>query len=358
MKKILEVRGDDAIDILGLLKAVATAEGALELHEIHRLTLEAMAHHLFACEVDCDTLEGAIAGAGERITDPELRREVMNMAGIFPFLEPESMEPRVDVFERLGEAFELGRKYARELRHLCHEAVSELTICMLRPIALETGKTLVDLSLTFAEGPLHLDGDAEVLARYERYRELDDGIFGKVLTDYYRDNTFPLPGTPHAPMSNGLKVHDIHHVLEGYPTTPLGETCILAFDAAVMDLDLGKTLVAYVAQFQVGLQFDKTLPLWRNQFKPDIVMRAYERGGACNTDFLKLDFDWTELLEQPLAEVRERFGIPVDGALMREPGDLWCGDMGLVGQRDSPDMVTRKMTWLQKITAKLNVSGS
>ena len=46
-------------------------------------------------------------------------------------------------------------------------------------------------------------------------------------------------------------------------------------------------LIAYVAQFQVGLQFDKSLPMWRNQFKPDIVIGAYERGGKCTTNFVE-----------------------------------------------------------------------
>ena len=34
VKKILEVRGDQANDILSMLKCVATADGTLELHEV------------------------------------------------------------------------------------------------------------------------------------------------------------------------------------------------------------------------------------------------------------------------------------------------------------------------------------
>ncbi|MBG83553.1 MAG: hypothetical protein CMJ40_03280 [Phycisphaerae bacterium] len=357
MKHILSVRGDQAEDILGILKCVATAEGALDLHEIHKATLEAVAHHLFQMRIDVAEFKTSIDGAGERITDAGLRKEIMNMAGILPFLEEENMETRIDAVAHLGAEFKFSRRFARELHGLCHHAIMELTICMLRPASLTAGRTLAGLTLKFAGSAIHADGSKKTLERYKRYEELDDHIFAKVLTKYYRDNNFELPGTPHAPFSNGLMYHDMHHVLQGYPTTPLGETCVLAFDEALIDEDLGKALIAYVAQFQVGLLFDSTLPLWKNQFKPDIVLRAYERGGICNTNFLKRGFDWSELLEQPLQDVRDRFNIPLDGAIVKGPDDLWCGDMGIVGQRDSKDMVHQKKRWLEKIFAKLNVKS-
>lgn len=355
MKKILELDGKQAEEILGLLKAVATAEGRLELHDIHKGTLNAIAHHLFHVEMELEHLEGVIEGAGDIIKDLELRREVLNMAGILPFLEEENKETRIDAFGHLADEFGFSKKFARELHGLCHHAIVELTICMLRPASLTASRSLAGLTLKFAEAAIHADGCRKTLERYQRYEQMDDGIFGKVLTKYYHDNDFALPGTPHAPFSNGLMYHDMHHVIQGYPTTPLGETCVLAFDGALIDQDLGKTLIAYVAQFQVGLLFDSTLPLWKNQFKPDTVMRAYERGGLCTTNFVAKGFDWSELLEQPLAEIRERFNVPLDGAIIKGPDDLWCGDMGLVGQRNSEDMVNQKMRWLQKVFTKLNV---
>ena len=259
MKKILELQGEQADDILGLLKCVATAEGALELHEIHKGTLEAIAHHLFHTKVDLEALQVSIEGAGENIKDQELRREVLNMAGILPFLEEENKETRIDAFGHLASEFGFSKKFARELHGLCHHSIVELTICMLRPASLSASRSLAGLTLKFAEAAIHADGCKKTLERYQRYEQLDDHIFGKVLTKYYHDNDFALPGTPHAPFSNGLMYHDMHHVIQGYPTTPLGEACVLAFDGALIDQDMGKALIAYVAQFQVGLLFDSTL---------------------------------------------------------------------------------------------------
>ena len=47
MKKILAVRGQQAQDILGLLKCVATGGGKFPLHEVHEQTMHAFAEHLF-----------------------------------------------------------------------------------------------------------------------------------------------------------------------------------------------------------------------------------------------------------------------------------------------------------------------
>ena len=312
MKKILEVRGQQAQDILSMLKHVATAGGALELHEVHRDTMAAFATYLFQTEVDIDSLDDGIEDAGSRVVDAELRRDVMNMAGILPFLEEEDKEARVDVFERLGDEFGFDRKYARELHKMCHGSVVEVNICQLRPLLLASNTRLFKGLIKMGAGFLQLDGDGKMLDRYQRYQQMDDGIFGKVMTDYYRDNHFPLPGTAGAVFSNSLRFHDMHHVLAGYPTTPLGETCVIAYDDGLMeDGDLGKALIGYVAQFQVGIQFDKGLETWRNQFDPDAVIRAFERGGECTVDYEKVGFDFDSLLEEPLDDVRDRFNISI-----------------------------------------------
>ena len=179
-----------------------------------------MSAHLFQSEIDVDQIEGTIA-VHEQVVDVELRQEVMNMAGILPFLEEEHKETRVDVLARLGNVFGFNKKFARELHKLCHEAVVEDTR-MLRPSTVLARRSLTGLTLKFAEGPLHLDGDRKVLAQYERYRDLDDHIFAKVLTKYYDDNRFPLPGTPHAPVFQMGSRCNMHHVLQGYPDHAIG----------------------------------------------------------------------------------------------------------------------------------------
>jgi hypothetical protein len=355
MKKILAVRGQQAQDILGLLKCVATGGGKFPLHEVHEQTMYAFAEHLFHTTVDMNEIEGTLDGAAEKVVDKELRGEVMNMAGIIPFLEEEHEEERIETFATLATEFGFSRKFARELHGMCHNAVLELTLCQVRPLGLAMGMPLWKGMLKMGRSFMHLDGDKKLLARYEGFKDLDDGIFGKIMTDYYRDNHFALPGTVGAPFSNSLRIHDMHHVLAGYPTTPIGETCVLAFDSGMMKQDLGKAVIAYVAQFQVGLQFDKGLAAFKNEINPDTVIRAYERGGNCNVNYETYDFDFDSLLEEPLADIRERFNLDPEGAIVKGPGDPWCGDRGIVGMRQDPNKVEKKKTWLEKVLDGKNV---
>ena len=355
MKKILAVRGQQAEDILGLLKCVATSAGTLPLHAVHKATLHAFAEHLFHTEADADQIDGSLAGAAQKVADPDLRGEVLNMAGILPFLEEENKEPRIETFACLARDFGFSKKYAKELHGLCRNAITELTICQLRPLGLAMGKPLWRGLIQMASSFLHLDGDKELLSRYQRYQGMDDGIFGKVMTDYYRDNHFALPGTTGAVFSNALRVHDMHHVLAGYPTTPLGEACVIAFDAGMMDADLGKALIGYVAQFQVGIQFDRGLEAFKNEIDPDRVIRAYERGGNCSVNYEKFGFDFDALLEEPLDAIRDRLQLATEGAIMASPDDPWCGDRGIVGMRQDPNKVEQKKNWLEKLLSGKNV---
>ena len=124
-----------------------------------------------------------------------------------------------------------------------------------------------------------------------------------------------------------------------------------------MELDLGKALIAYVAQFQVGIQFDKGLGVYKNEVDPDTVIRAYERGGNCTVNFETYDFDFDSLLEEPLADIRERFNLDPEGAIVRGPGDLWCGNLGIVGMRQDPNKVEKKKSWFEKILSGKNVEN-
>ena len=68
-------------------------------------------------------------------------------------------------------------------------------------------------------------------------------------------------------------------------------------------------------------------------------MRAYERGGKAGPSILDWEFDRLAGGGRPLAEVREKYGIETEGAIVTSDDYPWCGLMGPVAQRDSPDIV-------------------
>ena len=139
MKELLAIDETQAHDILSMLKYVASCDGSLPLHDVHKATIEIIATYLFKTDVDVDELEGTIDGAADKVTDPDIRRHTMNMAGMFPFLEEEHMEDRVDSIELLGKQFGYKKKFIKELHGLCHDSSMELALCQTRALSKEIG---------------------------------------------------------------------------------------------------------------------------------------------------------------------------------------------------------------------------
>jgi hypothetical protein len=340
MKKIAQVRGEAGHTILGLMKAVATDEGKLPMHEIHESTLQALANHLFHQEVDPSKLEANFS-AYDRIEDPELQKEVLHMGGIFPYLEEETVEQKASALVRLGELWGVRDNVVKGTLALCKGHKRLLYMDTLRMNKYEFGST-ARTTLKFLLGPLHLDGSKKILEQYHGYAELPDHTLGRTMVQYYQDNEFPLPGTPGATFSNALTQHDFHHVMAGYDTTPLGEILVQAFDHAISQGDASGAIVGVVAQMQIGLVFDPSVRAWKGQFNPDLFFRAIERGNDAKVDYLTPGYDMDPLMEEPLDEIRERFGIAPEGRLVNGPDDRWCGEMGPVTERESSDIVKQK----------------
>lgn len=337
MKQITAVRGELGHTILGLMKAVATDEGRLPLHEIHRATLEAMGAHLFHQDVEPEALESTFA-FHERVEGPVLQAEVLHMAGVLPYLEEETVEQKALALQRLGKLWGIEDNVVRGVLALAKGHKRLLYMDTTRMSKYEFGST-ARTSLKFLLAPLHLDGSKKVLEQYQAYAELRPETLGRNMVRYYQDNEFPLPGTPNAPFSNALTTHDFHHVMAGYDTTPLGEILVAAFDHAISQGDGSGTIVGVVGQMQIGLVFDPSVRSWKDQFDPDLVFRAFQRGSEATVDYLAPNFDMAPLMEQPIEEVRARFGISGDGQLVRGWGDSWCGEMGPVTRRQGPDIV-------------------
>ena len=337
-KDLFELRGDRALAALQAFKGVATDEGALPLHETHRATLAAIAEHVFRTPANVDALPDDFASLQSGALDEELRREIAHMAAVLPYLDPDAVGQRGDALARLAGLWGLSDLTLEGAHRFAKGHKTLVYLDSLRANQPEVGKGLLALSWGFLKSAVHLDGDAKTLAQYEAYRGLAPGSFGRTLVAYYEDNLFPLPGSTGSPFSNNLTAHDRHHVLAGYDTTPLGELCVFAFDGALSKRDYSGAMVGVVAQFQLGYVFDPTVRAWRHQFDPDRIYRAAERGHACEVNYLDEEVDLDALMAEPLDEVRRQFGIPLEGALVRSAEDRWCGPLGPVGGRVSPDI--------------------
>ncbi|MGC4089354.1 MAG: hypothetical protein QM756_15995 [Polyangiaceae bacterium] len=149
-------------------------------------------------------------------------------------------------------------------------------------------------------------GDQRLAARYRALAECAPGSFGRAFYDHFIDNDFKLPGEP-----GGLPLafHDVGHVLSGYGTDPQGEIQQAAFQAGFVRTDGFAFLLFGILQFHVALRITPVAKGYRGLFDVDLVLRALERGAACNVD-LGRDFDVFEHQDKPLDELRRELSIP------------------------------------------------
>ena len=346
MFAIFEAGPAEGKAILGAMNTVLTQEGSQSLSDIEVRTLKSIGRSMFHMDVDPISLPTSfVDDLPTLIVSEELKSEVLHFAALLPFLSLENEPERMALVESLGNILGQHDQVVTDLKKLAEGRKTKFVVHAFRDIKKATGKSMLGTMVGLLKGKLHLDGDAKLLEAYQSYQSLPANTVGHQLARYYVDNQFDFPGTAGSGTSNTLFRHDFHHVLAGYPTTPLGEMCLGAFESGHLGSskdDLMRLAVMSLLQLQLGIDLlnSGAEDVWKNQFEPEPFFRAYERGGKVDGTVFAWDFDIPSIAEQPLAEARERYGIEADGALVLNVDDPWCGLMGPVAQRESPDIVS------------------
>ncbi|HEV7232881.1 MAG TPA: Coq4 family protein [Sphingorhabdus sp.] len=94
--------------------------------------------------------------------------------------------------------------------------------------------------------------------------------------------------------------HDLHHILTGYGRDALGEQCVLAFTYA-QHRNLGVGFIAYAGGFELKRRVARSSPIMK------AVHEGYRIGKAAKN---LAQEDIGALLAEPLADARQRLGIP------------------------------------------------
>jgi len=338
---ILQIRDDAARNVLTTLKGIATADGTLPLHDIHRKTLEAIATNLFSTTVDIDALPDTAAAAANQVPE-NIRREVIHLAGIIPVLEDEHKLERAKALHAVSRQWGVEAAFTKAIEDVAHNHKARLLMHALQESRVELGASTLQELWGLVVSRMHLDGHPEIYARYNSYRSYPEGSFGKVMTEYYDDNEFELPGKPGNYFSNYLIKHDFHHVLSGYTTSPMGELAVQYFDDGISKVDYSSALVGISAQIQIAMVFDSSIPAWINQIDPEIMFRAKRRGLDCTENYLDTDYDFEPLMKEQLSDVRQRFNISEEGMMVQSKSDKWCGPLGPPYKRVSDQLIKRE----------------
>ena len=150
--------------------------------------------------------------------------------------------------------------------------------------------------------------DPELTARYRALGKLPEGTLGREYFEMIVANEFSFPGElGSAP--EFVTFHDITHVLGGYGTSPSEELLIGFFSAGFRRENPLTFLLLVMCQHHMGIETIPHQPRARGRFDPARAIAALQHGAAMNTDISGNDFEYWPLMDQPVSELRERFGI-------------------------------------------------
>lgn len=164
-----------------------------------------------------------------------------------------------------------------------------------------------DLQESFIEGKSNAEIGATMLA----LQDLPADSVGHALFEFYRRNGFPyIPDDE--PDQDSLIPHDMTHVIAGYGTTAEAE---LALQAFLVGSARGErhfsSLAASILLFEIGMVpfpgIEATDSVLARPGAAEFMAKAIERGLRCDGDVAG---DHSAFLDQPLAEVRRKLGIP------------------------------------------------
>ena len=170
---------------------------------------------------------------------------------------------------------------------------------------------------------LTIEPDAVEVARWTALASCPRGSIGRSLWEFYQMRGFTVPGQPGS-VNAAVAQHDWEHVLADYGTTPMGEIEVISFQAAA-----SRAPGAMLGFFGVLALFESALmpaslvvykQAGHNLSAPGGIERLAEaiaRGAACKTDPV-LDVDFFRHANEPLEEVRARFGIQPKGTKILE----------------------------------------
>ena len=125
---------------------------------------------------------------------------------------------------------------------------------------------------------------------------------------HIRRNDFGFPGEPHGPPEILMR-HDLNHVLTGYWTSATEEMKVGAFQAGFTHQDPFAMMVFVLCQFHVGVRITPVSGAETGHFEPEPFISAFARGMAARVPTFDTDWDPFSIMERPLEEVREEFGV-------------------------------------------------
>lgn len=244
------------------------------------------------------------------VVAPHKRKRALQLLIVMSLVEGEATRAAEERVSRFAEAFGLDERGLGVVRELAEGHVMLARFDMVRRLrgTLARGDVLGNLK-SMATAAI-LGEDRTTAEKYRALADYPEGTLGRVLYDSWREHGFALPGERGAIPERGV-FHDVGHLLSGYGVDPAGEIRQAAFQAGFIREDGFAFLLFAILQFHIGVRITPIAKAERGFFDAKAVFRAAARGAACKVDLSDPEqWDFWSVANVPVAELRERYGVP------------------------------------------------
>ncbi|MEB3178745.1 MAG: hypothetical protein VKL59_06930 [Nostocaceae cyanobacterium] len=249
----------------------------------------------------------------EIITEPHHRQRLLQMAMVMAMVDGDITPCQQKALYSLAETLNVSEQGLRVLHTAANGHKLLARIDMTRRIMSkfmgaayqEEGFVGIKKIVT----PLIGSGeDSEVAWKYRQLGLLPKGTLGRVYWEHCTRQRFSFPGEAGG-IPERMVFHDFGHILSGYGTDPQGEIQQGAFQAGFIRKDGFVFLLFVILQFHWGVKITPVADAYQGLFNIPLVMHALQRGAACKVD-LSDNWNFWEVVDLPVEELRQRYGIP------------------------------------------------
>jgi ubiquinone biosynthesis protein Coq4 len=249
--------------------------------------------------------------AADAVANPSHRRRVRELMALLESCRHPLTEAQVDRVEAYAKALHEDGPDIAIVRSLVNNGAQHAMADFQRFID-EIQVDLAEPTLTADYLQQFDTPKPELAARLRQLHELPEGTLGYEYIEFYRRNNLTLPGDdPNLPAV--FVSHDMCHVIAGYEPTGPEEIALGAMQLGVVDSDahwvqfLGNLAIHEAGYFNNESFVGKTATLER-EGAAALLAEGLRRGAQCTGDFTHADH--LGIAAIPLAEVRERYGVP------------------------------------------------
>lgn len=295
---------------------VAVARALREVSEINGRFTQAEADFIAAiAEMHGVSLDATLdpispAELARVVTDPHRRKRALQLLVVMSLVDGEAHPRTRDALTRFAEALDVNERALDVVREVTEGHLLLARIDMIRRLGntlMRDGKLATLKSMATAA---ILGEDTKIAEKYRALAHYPEGTLGRTLFESWREHGFKLPGEKGAMPERGI-FHDVGHILSGYGVDPAGEIRQGAFQAGFVRDDGFGFLLFAVLQFHLGVKITPIAEAERGYFDTKAVLRAAERGAACNVDLSDpAEWDFWSVADVPVTELRQRYGIP------------------------------------------------